>query len=102
MENGENVLGVPFHTEAADTTDNKVSAFDGLFHLLNLVIFHTCGEILNKLGVTAGSTAGINDLAIQRCTNQADSIAVFSRGESQGRTHHTGTDNSNCFHRKHS
>ena len=97
-QNGKHFGREPADTKAADTANEKVGIPQQLGQLLDLVVFHTCGEGLFKLGVLPGFAAGFDDLSVQGCAYKPHPVAVLSCGKCQGRAHHTRADDSDDCH----
>ena len=96
VEAGQDVIGEPVDAEAGDAADDHISAAECLLELFDLVVLDAGGEVGVELRVPTRSAAGVDDLAVERCTDKADGVAVFPRRERQRRAHHAGADDSYC------
>ena len=94
----KHVLREPVDAERTDAADDERRAFDGLVHFFHLIVFDALREGTVEFQMLVRLPRMVDDLAVQRRSDETDFMSVLPRGKRQCRPHHAGTDNRHNAH----
>ena len=99
VQDGQDLLREPLHTETGHAADCQIRAGQGLLHGGNVVVLHALAQRAAQVDVVIVCPQPGDDFIVQRAPDQAHFVPVLEQGEGQGRGHLAGADQGDDAHR---